>query len=201
MTLLLIIVMTTWSMHMKSAITSDLIFFNTLLRLVICVLEDFINLTLFSLLIGMITCFMEGLFIIMFNLGLGFPIILIILWILLILLTYSLRKIFLIFRISLVFGNEAYTYNFPIFFFSVGLVLFLRNLEISLIFLGVFIEIRGGNFAKLTSLLVILLSLAVSLVSWIFRVNLDATCYLNDLLFLLVTSVFQPNSYIVEIKF
>ena len=193
--------MTTWSMHMKSAITSDLIFFNTLLRLVICVLEDFINLTLFSLLIGMITCFMEGLFIIMFNLGLGFPIILIILWILLILLTYSLRKIFLIFRISLVFGNEAYTYNFPIFFFSVGLVLFLRNLEISLIFLGVFIEIRGGNFAKLTSLLVILLSLAVSLVSWIFRVNLDATCYLNDLLFLLVTSVFQPNSYIVEIKF
>ena len=193
--------MTTWSMHMKSAITSDLIFFNTLLKLVICVLEDFINLTLFSLLIGMITCFMEGLFVIMFNLGLGFPIILMILWILLILFIYSLRKVFLIFRISLVFGNEAYTYDFPIFFPSVGLVLFLRNLEISLISLGVFMEIRGGSFAKLTSLSVILLYLAVSLVSWIFRVNLDATCYLNDLLFLLVTSVFQPNSYIAEIKF
>jgi len=51
------------------------------------------------------------------------------------------------------------------FFFSVGLVFFLKNLEISLTSLGVFTGIRGGNFAKLAGLSIILLSLVVFLVS------------------------------------
>ena len=53
-TLLVIIVMPVWSIYQKSAITSNLIFFNALLRLVICALENSINLVLFSILIEMI---------------------------------------------------------------------------------------------------------------------------------------------------
>jgi len=125
-------------MHMKLAMTSDLIFFNILLRSVIYVLENFINLALFSLLMEMITCFLERSFVIMFNLGLGFLILLMILWMLSILFICSLEKVSLIFRVLLIFGNKAYIYDFPMFFFSVSLILFLKNLEIFLTSLGVF---------------------------------------------------------------
>ena len=106
-TLLVTIVMLAQSMHTKSAITSDLIFFNTLLRLVTCMLEDSMNLALFLLLMGMITCFLEEPFVVIFNLGLGFPTSLMILQILLILFACNLGKVFLIFRMLLVFGDEA----------------------------------------------------------------------------------------------
>ena len=125
---------------MKLAITSDLIFFNILLRSVIYVLENFINLALFSLLMEMITCFLERSFVIMFNLGLDFLILLMILWMLSILFICSLEKVFLIFRVLLIFGNEACIYDFPMFFFSVSLILFLKNLEIFLTSLGVFMR-------------------------------------------------------------
>jgi len=118
--------------------TSNLIFFNILLRLVICVLENSINLALFSLLIEMITCFLEKSFVLMFNLGLGFLILLMILWMLSILFICSLEKVSLIFRFLLIFGNEACIYDFPMLFFSVSLILFLKNLEIFLTSLGVF---------------------------------------------------------------
>ena len=142
--------------------TSNLIFFNTLLRLVICMLEDSMNLALFLLLMEIITCFLEELFVVMFNLGLGFLILLIILWILSI---FCLRKFSLIFRILLVFGNEACTYDFSISFFLVSLVFFLKILEISLISLEVFTRIGDYNFTKLTGLSIVLLLLIVFLVS------------------------------------
>ena len=56
-TLLVMIVIPAWSIHTKLAMTSNLMFFNALLRLTICLLKDSINLVLFLLLIGMITCF------------------------------------------------------------------------------------------------------------------------------------------------
>ena len=58
---------------MKSAITSDLILLSILLRLVIYKLELSINLFLFLMLIGIITCFLDGPLVIIFNLGFGFP--------------------------------------------------------------------------------------------------------------------------------
>ena len=151
--------------HIKSAMTSNLIFFNTLLRLVICMLEDSMNLALFLLLMEIITCFLEELFVVMFNLGLGFLILLIILQILSILFVFCLRKFSLIFRILLVFGNKACTYDFPISFFLVSLVFFLKILEISLISLEVFTRIGDYNFTKLTGLSIVLLLLIVFLVS------------------------------------
>ena len=165
-TLLVIIVIPAWSIHTKLAMISNLMFSNPLLRLAICLLKDSINLALFLLLIGMITCFLDSLFVVIFTLGFGFPTLLIILWILLILLTYNLENISKIFGISLVISTKAWAYSLLLSFFSVGLVLFLKNLEISLTFLGNFIGIGSGSFAKLTSLSVSLLSLKDFLV-WI----------------------------------
>jgi len=146
------------------------------------------------LLIGIITYFLEGLFVIIFRLDLGLPMPLMILWMLSILFVCSLEKVSLIFRISLILDNEAWAYDFPVSFLSVGLILFLKNLNISLIFLDVFVKIRGGNFVKLTGLLVDLSPLVVLLFSWIFEVNLDATCCLKVLLSLLVISESYSDS-------
>jgi len=98
-----------------------------------------------------------------------------------ILFTCSFGNISLIFKILLVLGNKACVYDFLVFFFSVGLVPFLKNLDISMTFLRVFVGIGGSNFTKLVSLLVDLLLLVVVLVSCIFGVNLDATCCLKVL--------------------
>ena len=61
----------------KSAITSDLISLSALLRLVIWTLDDSMNLALFSLLIGTITCFLDGPFIVMLIFGFGLLLLLI----------------------------------------------------------------------------------------------------------------------------
>ena len=200
-TLLVMIVIPAWSICTKLAMTSDLMFFNTLLRLAMCSLEDSINLILFLLLIGMITCFLDGLFVVIFTLGFGFPTSLMILWILLIFLTCNLENIFLIFRILLVIGTETWVYNLLLSLFSISLVLFLKNLEISLTSLEYFAGISGGSFVKLASLSVSLLPLKGFLISWIFGMNLDTTCYLNVLLSLLVMRTSHSNLYIVEMKF
>ena len=115
---------------------------------------------------------------------------LIILWMLSILFASSFRKVFLIFKILLVLGDKACVYNFLVSFFSVGLVSFLKNLDISMTSLEVFAEISRGNFTNLMGLLVDLSLLEVVLVSCIFGVNLDITCCLNVLFSLLVTSEF-----------
>ena len=59
--------------------TLDLIFFSTLLRLVIWTLDNSMNFDLFLLLIGIMTCFLDGPSIIMFNFGLDLLSLLIIL--------------------------------------------------------------------------------------------------------------------------
>jgi len=102
----------------------------------------------------------------------------------------SFRKVFLIFKILLVLGDKACVYNFLVSFFSVGLVSFLKNLDISMTSLEVFAEISRGNFTKLMGLLVDLSLLEVVFVSCIFGVNLDITCCLNVLFSLLVASEF-----------
>ena len=58
---------------MKSAMTSDLIFLSDLTMLVMCSLKDIINLALLLLLMGAITCFLNGSLVVMFNLGLDLP--------------------------------------------------------------------------------------------------------------------------------
>jgi len=65
------------------------------------------NLALFLLLIEIITCFLEELFVVIFSLGLGLVILLMILWMLSILFACSLGKVFLIFKISLILDDKA----------------------------------------------------------------------------------------------
>ena len=55
------IIMLCWSILTKSALTLDLIFLSVLLMLVICVLEEAINLVLLSLPIETIICFLKEL--------------------------------------------------------------------------------------------------------------------------------------------
>ena len=88
-------------MQIKSAMTSNLMFFKALLVLVICELELFINLLALSKLIGIIICFLDGHFIVIFSLGLGLLSLLIIFWIFSIFLFWRLGNAFLIFRVSL----------------------------------------------------------------------------------------------------
>lgn len=64
------------------------------------------------------TCFFDEILVIMFNLDFDFLELLTILWILLILLAYSLGKISLIFKISVVDGKEACAYDLLTSFFS-----------------------------------------------------------------------------------
>ena len=142
------------------------------------------------LFIEILACFLGGSFVVMFSLGLDLLLPLMILWMFLILFTYNFRKVFLIFKISLVLDNKACVYDFLVFFFSVGLVSFLKNLDIFMISLGVFAGIGKGSLTKLIVLSVNLLLIEVALVFWIFGMNLDATHYLNVLFSLSVMSEF-----------
>ena len=74
------IIILAWSTHIKLAMTLNLTFFKTLLMLAIQSLEDSINLNLFSLLIEIMICFLDGTFVIMFIFGLSLPLLLIIFW-------------------------------------------------------------------------------------------------------------------------
>jgi len=74
-------------------------------------------------------------------------------------------KVSLIFKISLVIEDKAYTYNLLAFLFSVGWLLFLKNLDIFLTSLGIFTGIDGGNLTKLVGLSACLLFIDLVLLS------------------------------------
>ena len=145
--------------------TSNLMFFKTLLVLVICELELFINLLALSKLIGIIICFLDGHFIVIFSLGLGLLSLLIIFWIFSIFLFWifsiflfwRLGNAFLIFRVSLAvleLVDDAWAYDLLSGFF-------LKNLEISTTSFGNFAGIRGGRAEMNASLFVSLPFLGV----------------------------------------
>ena len=144
-------------MQIKSAMTSNLMFFKALLVLVICELELFINLLALSKLIGIIICFLDGHFIVIFSLGLGLLSLLIIFWIFSIFLFWRLGNAFLIFRVSLAvleLVDDAWAYDLLSGFF-------LKNLEISTTSFGNFAGIRGGRAEMNASLFVSLPFLGV----------------------------------------
>ena len=57
--------------QMKSTRTSNFVFLRNLLMLVMCNEEFFMKLEMLSLPMGMITCFLEGLFVVIWMQGLG----------------------------------------------------------------------------------------------------------------------------------
>ena len=95
-----------FSTLMKSATISDLILFNALLILAIWELESFINCNLFLLFIVIMICFLESLFVVMFNQGLDLSSPRMIFWMFLIFLLWRFGNVSLIFKISLVILAE-----------------------------------------------------------------------------------------------
>ena len=124
------------------------------IKISIWALNASIKFDLFSLFTGTMTCFLDRLFIVIFNLGLGLPSLLIIFWIFSIFFAWRFGNVSLIFDIFLMLDNEnkACTYDFIVSLILVGWLLFLKNFKISLTFLGVFARIGEGNLTKLASL-------------------------------------------------
>ena len=105
--LFIVITMLYWSIHAKSAMISDLMFFSILFKFAICMLDEAMNMDLLSLLMGTITCFLERPFIVMLILGFNLPESLIILWMFSIFLVSRLGKFSLIFKILLTLGIDT----------------------------------------------------------------------------------------------
>ena len=134
-TLLETMIISTWSICTKSAITSNNFkfdVFSALLRLVIWMLNNSINFSLFLLFIETMTCFLDRSFIVMFCFGLDLLLPLMIFWIFSIFFACNFGKVYLILRISLVLEdvNKACMYDFLAFLFSISWLVFLKNLKI-----------------------------------------------------------------------
>ena len=135
---------------MKSTITLDLTFFKALLMLAICSFADVKILSMLTLFIGMITCFLNGPFVVIFNQGSILSWLLMILWILSIFFAERLGNLSLSFRISEMLEPVAWAYDF----LTLELVIFLelltllKNLDFSKTFLGRYVEMgrEFGNF-------------------------------------------------------
>ena len=87
--------------------TSNLMFLSVLFKLVMCLLDDIINLDLFLLPMGTMICFCDRSLVVMLILGFILPKLLIILCIFSIFFADRLGKFSLIFRISLTLGVNA----------------------------------------------------------------------------------------------
>ena len=101
-TLLVTIVTYKSSEWIKSTLISDLMLCNNPLILVTWLLLFYMNFNLLSLLIGIIICFLNGLFVVILSLCLDLLMLLIIFWVFSILFALRFRNISLILRTSLV---------------------------------------------------------------------------------------------------
>jgi len=131
-TLLVITVIPIWSDQMKSTKTSNFTFLNDLLMLVTWRELFFVNFVIFLLLIGMITCFLDGPLVVIWICGLALGLPLTMFWIWLIFFVLRAGKVSLILMTSdvLVLCLEAYTYEFWGCFMTLAGLIFLKYLEI-----------------------------------------------------------------------
>ena len=150
------------------------------------------------LFIRMITCFLNGLFVVILIFGLSLPWLLIIFWIFLIFLTWRFGKISLILRTSLIVVVSLNTWAYNLF--RAHLVI-LKYLEIFFIFLRDLAEIRENSLLIFAGLSVLFFFIFPVLTGLVLEVNLDTTFCLKELLFSLVKSKSQPELYIEVINF
>ena len=146
-TLLVIMVSSYWSTLIKSAMISDLMFFSTLLILVIYLPDKIMNFDALVKLIETSTCFLKCLLEIMLSFGLSFLGLLIVLCTSLIFFDKRPKNFSLILRISLMLNKETCTYNHPLWvllFITGFLLLFWKNFNFSKIFLLGLGGIGGG---------------------------------------------------------
>ena len=132
----------------------------------------------------MITCFLDRPLVVILIWGFGLLSLLMIFWIFLILLAWSLGNFSLIFKVSLIMfpANKAWAYDFFLNFFPLGRSFFLKNLVKSLTFFSNFAGIGRGRDETKASFSVVLVSLNFSVLI-VFSVNLDTTLFLRDTLF------------------
>ena len=155
-TFLVIIVILEFSSQTKSTMISDLMFFNTLFRLVIWLLLSSINFVLLLLFIGTITCFLEWSFVIILIFSLGLLLPLMIFWMLLILSALRLEKTFLILRTFLMvfLDFDIWAYNLSLLLSSLVEPVILKYFNISLTSLGNLARIGGGSLLILMGLFI-----------------------------------------------
>ena len=195
--LLVVIIIPLLSTQIKSAIVLDLIILSTQLMLTMYLLELLTNYFAILLFIGMMTCFLDGLLVVMLIFGLTFSFKLFMtFWISSIFLLERLGNISLIFNVSLTIffgvdgfvcldGEVAFAYDF----FCWKLMFFLKYLDNPLTSFCDLAEIRGGikeikvGFTTSLSLL-----LFTNLETW--GVNLDFILFLNIVLLL---SMYRPS--------
>ena len=133
-TLLVTTVMLRESEWMKSTKISDFAFFKDLLMLVMWVAEFLMNLALLSLLIGIITCFLEGPFVIIWMQCFSFivPLTILLIWSIFFTSIEENASLILIILEVLMFYLKTWAYNMVDFLRSANL-LFLKYFEIILI--------------------------------------------------------------------
>lgn len=165
------------SKWMKSTKTLDLMFLKALLILEMWRLLFFINFKILSPFIGTITCFLDGLLVVIWIWGLGFALPLMIFWTWSILLALKDEKISLILMTSSVWltGFETWAYDLVRDLLTGADFKFLKNLEISLTSLGNLAGIGGGSFLMLTETVLFLLALFLLMMGFTLRVNFNLT--------------------------
>ena len=182
-TLLVTTVMPKGSDWMKFTRTSDFAFLSVLLMLATCIKEFFMNFILLSLLIGIIICFLDGPFIVIWIHGFSFevPLMILLIWSIFFVPIDGNISLILMTSDVLIFCFEAWVYDFGGCLLVLAGLLLLKNLEIMLTSFWDLAEIGEGIlsiFAR-DGLLISLLFLPV--VGWIFRVNLAAIFLLREL--------------------
>ena len=168
--------------QMKSMRTSDFAFLRDLFMLVMWMKELFMNFILFSLLMEMIICFLDGPFIVIWIQGFTFVLPLTMLLICLVLLASIVGNTSLILMTSdmLIFCFKAWAYNFWGYLILLANLMFLKYLEIWLTSFWDLVEIGEGIFSIFARVgLSIILFLLV--MDWIFRVNFATIFFLREL--------------------
>ena len=137
--------------------------------------------------IGMITCFLNGLLIVILIQDLGFSLPLMIFCTWLILLALRDGNVSLILMTSSVWltGFEAWAYNLVRYLLTGITFRFLKYLEISLTFLDNLAEIGKGSFSMLTGTFLFLSVLLPLITGFTLKVNFEMTFYFKEFKWLL----------------
>ena len=148
-TVLVTTVIPIWSDQIKSTKISDFAFLNDLLMLATWRELFLMNFILFSLLIGMITCFLDSLLVVIWICSLALGLLLTMFWIWSIFFALRAGKASLILMTSdvLVLCLKAYMYNFWGCFVILAGLIFLKYLKIWLTFFDDLVGI-GGKFSR-----------------------------------------------------
>ena len=158
--------------------------------LVIYSFADVKMLSILTLLIKTITCFLDRPSIVMFNQGLTLSLLLIILWIPLIFFSRRLGKSVLSYRMSKMLELVAWAYDFLTLELVVflDLLLLLKNLDLFKTSLGGYAGMGSESLAISTSLL---FRSFENLLMEGFSLNLLATAFLKEMFWLLIEMEFQ----------